>query len=191
MHKSYPAGFARDENWHIEISLRNIKQLFNSMDPSPFLERDLDQDAEEFLVGWALEHVRNRPLQLTLHLQEWPQELNSQQQVREAVRNYFAYRKRQSDMNLRELLRQGRVSLLVGLSFLTICLLLSDYLSTHAQGTFAGIVQESLSIGGWVAMWRPLQTYLYDWWPIRHRSRTYEWMSRMNVVLEHVKTSTT
>jgi hypothetical protein len=37
----------------IELKLSGLNQLFNSMDPSPFHERDLDHDAEEFIVSWA------------------------------------------------------------------------------------------------------------------------------------------
>ncbi|MDQ3258423.1 MAG: hypothetical protein M3R15_31815 [Acidobacteriota bacterium] len=36
----------------IEIYVDRIEQLFNSMDPSPFHEKDLDRDAEEFIVSW-------------------------------------------------------------------------------------------------------------------------------------------
>src|SRR5258707_10948990 len=39
----------------IEIYLENLEQFFNSMDPSPFHEKDLDDDAEEFIVSWAEE----------------------------------------------------------------------------------------------------------------------------------------
>ena len=35
----------------IQLRLRELAQLFNSMDPSPFLDRDLDADAEEFIVS--------------------------------------------------------------------------------------------------------------------------------------------
>jgi len=28
-------------------------------------------------------------------------------------------------------------------------------------------VRESLLVGGAVAPWRPLEIFLYDWWPIR------------------------
>ena len=35
----------------IEISLSRLSQLFNSFDPSPFHERDLDPDAKEYTVG--------------------------------------------------------------------------------------------------------------------------------------------
>jgi len=39
----------------ISLKLRDLNQLFNSMDPSPFIEKDLDDDAEEFIVSWAQE----------------------------------------------------------------------------------------------------------------------------------------
>jgi hypothetical protein len=39
----------------IEVHVRELNQLFNSMDPSPFLDKDLDVDAAEFITGWARE----------------------------------------------------------------------------------------------------------------------------------------
>ena len=33
----------------IELHLRELGQLFNSMDPTPFHHKDLDPDAEEFI----------------------------------------------------------------------------------------------------------------------------------------------
>ena len=35
----------------IEVKVQTVHQLFNSMDPSPFHERDLDHNAEHFIVG--------------------------------------------------------------------------------------------------------------------------------------------
>ena len=56
-------GTAAAERGHahtIKLKLRDMSQLFNSMDPSPFIEKDLDDDAEEFIVSWA----RNSPLRI-------------------------------------------------------------------------------------------------------------------------------
>jgi hypothetical protein len=39
----------------IEVSLRDLEQFFNTIDPSPFHEKDLDHDLEEFIVSWATE----------------------------------------------------------------------------------------------------------------------------------------
>ena len=35
----------------IEVAARDLIQLFNSLDPSPFPERDLDDEAEAFIVS--------------------------------------------------------------------------------------------------------------------------------------------
>ena len=75
----------------IEVKLTELNQLFNSMDPSPFHEKDLDDDAEEFIVSWAREHALDTPLTLRIHLEEWPVE-NPSRLVREGVHHYFAYR---------------------------------------------------------------------------------------------------
>jgi hypothetical protein len=30
-------------------------------------------------------------------------------------------------------------------------------------------------------MWRPMQIYLYDWWPVRRRGKLYRKLARMHV----------
>jgi len=78
----------------IELRLNHVGQLFNTMDPSPFLhERDLDHDAEEFIVSWARElRIQGRPelrLRVVLHQAEDPAVTEL---VRQSLRHYFAYR---------------------------------------------------------------------------------------------------
>jgi hypothetical protein len=38
-----------------------------------------------------------------------------------------------------------------------------------------------MTIIGWVALWRPLEIFLYDWWPLRATQRLYERLSEMSV----------
>ena len=54
----------------VEIKLRDLNQLFNTMDPSPFLEKDLDDDAEEFIVNWVREFPLQDPVVLTVHVSQ-------------------------------------------------------------------------------------------------------------------------
>jgi len=175
------AGRAHREVHHIEISLNSIQQLFNSMDPAPFHERDLDQDAEEFLVGWAQEHPIEAPLKLILHLKEWPEGTPPPAWVEGAIHHYFADRARLNDQEFSRLMKVGRMSLLIGTLFLTACLVLAQVAAPLMSGLLQHVVREGLLILGWVAMWRPLQIYLYDWWPVRRRGRVLRKMSRMPV----------
>ena len=166
----------------IEINLRDVRQLFNTMDPSPFRDKDLARDAEEFIVSWANEFPANEPLMLVLHLHEEPASGENQQQMAElGVRNYFAYLARLNKAEFRQLMKKGWQSLLIGLLFLTVCLTLSGQMSGWQPDRLWSLLRESLVIGGWVAMWRPLEIYLYDWWPLRQRGRVYEKLSRMPV----------
>lgn len=52
----------------IEVRVENISQLFDTLDPFPFPERDLDSDAEEYIVGWARELPQDQPIKLIVHV---------------------------------------------------------------------------------------------------------------------------
>lgn len=170
----------RGEPRYISLKLRDINQLFNSMDPSPFIEKDLDDDAEEFIVSWAKEFPPEAPICLRVYLERWPAE-DPKQLITTAVHNHFSHRASITELEFRSLMKQGRTSLLIGLLFLSVCLLLSEALSGHEVHTWAAVARESLTIAGWVAMWRPMEIYLYDWWPLRQRGRIYEKLGNMAV----------
>jgi hypothetical protein len=151
------------------------------MDPSPFHERDLDHDAEEFIVSWAQEFPLRDPISLLVHVNHPSAHHEPQQLVETAVHNYFAYRVKLKRFELNHLLKQGRTSLIIGLAFLSACLLASELLLHQTAGTLSIVFRESLTIAGWVAMWRPMQIFLYEWWPVRRMGRLFARMSRMRV----------
>lgn len=182
MPEGAPPAAGSEPRGHLRLSLRDSRQLFNSLDPSPFYEKDLDDDAEHFLVSWARELHPHAELRLTLYLKERPSEPEPERWLVQAIHHHFAERVQLTRAELRGLLRQGRLSLLIGVAFLAACLTLAQYLG-GAAGVSAPLLREGLTIAGWVAMWRPLQIYLYDWWPLWQRGRLYARMSRMPVEL--------
>jgi hypothetical protein len=165
----------------IEVWLAKVQQLFNSFDPSPFLEKDLDRDAEEYIVGTADELPPQRPLRLVIHLPADQRPAVAEFDLEKAIRNYFAYRLEETRRNMRSHFREGRAALTIGVVFLVVCMTIRQLAFVVPGGTAARIVQEGLLILGWVAMWRPLQVMLYDWWPIRHRARLYARLAAMPV----------
>lgn len=149
------------------------------MDPSPFHEKDLDRNADEFIVSWAQEFPLREPVSLIVHMNRPPE--NARELVETAVHHYFAYRAKLNRFEFRHLLKQGRTSLIIGLAFLGACLLTREFFLRQPQNQLSIFLRESLLIAGWVAMWRPMQIFLYDWWPLRRMGRLYEKMSRMRV----------
>ena len=54
----------------------------------------------------------------------------------------------------------------VGLTALVVFLTLADLTRSLPTGHLQEVLHEGLVITGWVAMWRPLEALLYDWWPL-------------------------
>lgn len=173
----------------VEVYLRQLDQLFNTMDPAPFHEKELNRDAEEYILSSAEEFPKDAPLALVVHLDQ-PAALPDEGRVlQSAVQAHFARRSQASRRRLRQLLRQGRTSLAIGLLCLAASLITGETIaSLMDHGSLATVLRESLLIGGWVAMWRPLETFLYDWWPILGERRVYDRLSEMAVCIVHAGT---
>jgi hypothetical protein len=170
----------------IEVRVSELRQLFNAIDPSPFGDRDLDPNAAEFIVRWARETRRDQPLALLVHLDRPEGAADERTPLEKAVRAFFANRALSSRGRLRELLGRGRISLVIGLAFLATSTLLASLVGRWLDGSsLAGIAREGFSIGGWVAMWRPLEVFLYDWWPIHAEARLFDRLATMPVAIQY------
>lgn len=91
---------------------------------------------------------------------------------------------RVASRELRDLLRRGWISF-IGIAFLGTLLALSEAVGRNfTPGPLASIVSESLVIGGWVALWRPLEIFLYDWWPVVGQRRTYALLQAAALLVE-------
>lgn len=166
---------SRDE-WKdsIEIRVDDIAQLFDTLDPYPFPERDLNRDAEEFILGWARELASHRPLTIAVHHPDTQQQRIAFDELRLAMAKYFAARSQSVQRDLNELFRVGRYSLAVGIATLMGCLLLWRLTAQLINNSpLDRLIQESFLILGWVANWRPLEIFLYDWWPIIRKRDLY------------------
>src|SRR5688500_4490243 len=175
-------GRARPNDAPIEVHVSDLKELFNSLDPTPFLKRYLDPSAEEFIASWARDLPSDRPLGLLVHADRAAASPNASEIVHQAVRDHFGRKAHDTRQKLRLLFRNGRVSLLIGLAVVAASVIIGDIVENLMAGNrFGTIIRESLLIGGWVAMWRPLEIFLYEWWPIRAEARLFDRLSKMKV----------
>ena len=81
---------------------------------------------------------------------------------------------------------------MIGLAALAaaIAIALGDFLAALMKGSRIGeIARESLTIGGWVSMWRPLEVFLYDWLPIRNEARLSDRLAAMPVRIRYMNSA--
>ncbi len=168
----------------LELHVAELRQLFNAMDPAPFRERDIDPNARDYIVDWARETRTGQPLGLLVRLGRETATPENANLLNEAVHVYFERRAAATRRQLRQLFRVGRISLVIGLVFLAGVIALGDALSLLLdKQSYGWLVKESLIIGGWVALWRPLEIFLYDWWPIRAEALLLDRLAEMDVRL--------
>jgi hypothetical protein len=172
----------------IEIRIESIAQLFHSLDPSPFHEKDLDKDAEEFIVSWARELPSDIPLKIVVHLPGKQLALPEAKNIGPAITRFFSYRAQMIGLELKELFRIGRRSLAIGAAVLVISIFASQSVAANLQPRPLGkVIEESLLIFAWVANWRPIEIFLYEWWPIARRRGLYRRLAAAKVELRPYK----
>jgi len=158
----------------VAVRARTVASLFNSFDPSPFRERDIDAAVEEFVVGWVRELPSGDAFTIVVNLPADEAARPEALRIGDAFQHYFGYRAQMAERDMRELFRIGRRSLAIGVVVLFACLVASQlFAAIIPEPVAARVVEESLIIVGWVANWRPIEIYLYDWLPIRRRIRLY------------------
>ena len=65
--------------------------------------------------------------------------------------------------------------------FLALVIVVGEYIASQLKERYASLIEDSLVIGSWVALWRPLEIFLYDWWPIRAEAKLFDRLSQMDV----------
>ncbi len=163
----------------IELRLHSLAQLFNTLDPSPFRERDLDAEVVTFILDSAREQPADAPIKLRVHLPE------DAPGLADTVRQFFAARAQAESRALREHFLFGRRALLIGLPVMATCL----FLAVQADALFGDLpavrlMAESLGIFGWVAIWRPAEIFLYDWIPLARRRTLFRRLAVAEVTLQ-------
>ena len=144
----------------IELRVETIAQLFHTLDPFPFRERDLDREAEEYIVSWARELAVDQPINILVHIPDSEAQTKPAARAWRSFHQIFRLPRRSSPARPQRAfsrwpLARGR-----------------RYYSAHMPrfGAYGKRLSGSVSLPapggrililGSVANWRPLEIFLY------------------------------
>lgn len=169
----------------IEIDLLSIMQIFNTLDPSPFFEKQLDTDAENYIVDTVNEFPKNTPFIIVIHLPKEQADCEEARAIPAAIKNHFEYRALATDRRFRQRARYGRINLVLSLIFLAISHTLSNIIDMNfGNQMLFSYIAEALDIAGWVAMWAPVTLLLYELYPIIQTKNVFERISTMEIEIQ-------
>lgn len=171
----------------IELRVEHIGALFDAFDPFPVPSRDLSSAVDDFVFGWARDLPADAALRIVVHAPAAEASGEAAKHAPAAFSRHFLARAQRMSGDIDELMRIGRISLAIGVAVLSACVLLVRVLSEAFTGDVSRFAQESLLILGWVANWRPIEIFLYDWWPLAQRRRLYRRLAAAPVMVEAAK----
>ena len=164
----------------IEIKLTTVIQLFNSFDPAPFYEKEIDTEAEHYIVDTVRDFPAKTKFKIHIYLPP-PSFL-----VKRPKRLFLPSITISSTRCWLPTVSSGRDSGLAGSrsrsgsrSWHRPCL--PAVVATMANHFLAELLSDSLLIIGWAAMWEPITVLLYELWPILRTKKIYEKISTMEI----------
>lgn len=156
----------------ITLVARSTGELFETDSPLPPEYLPLDASVLDFLTDTVRRNAKTcerfelivvAPLDAFGDVKPFVDE----KRLTEALRNYFLSRSDRIARQLSEYFQDARSMLIYGLIFMLACTLLRTALEPTEIHPFMSSVREGLLVIGWVALWKPIEELLFNWWPLR------------------------
>lgn len=164
----------------IEVEVESLRQIFDERDPAPFRQKDLDDDLAEYILLSSQEIGIDRVGKIIIFHSENSGSDLPEADAKFALQRFFAYESEQSRKRIKSILKMGFKALVIGTGFLIVAILAAMSLQNE-QGFMASFFKEGMLLLGWVSMWKPVNTFLYDWWPERDLMKVYEKLSQLEI----------
>jgi hypothetical protein len=171
----------------VSVHVRELAQLFNSLDPAPFWDRDLDRAAAEFIEDEFRDKQSAEIWHVHVHVHEGD---TSSTDLQRAIESYYGRMANSARLALREHLRLGQLALVGGLTIFLLSMGARGILG-RVLGHLPVLLDEGLIILAWLALWRPAEALIYGWIPFYRNRRLFERLAGIKVFVRHRSSSGT
>jgi C4-dicarboxylate transporter len=171
------------ETQNINIKISKLDQLINVDSDSIYPGTGVDSDAAEYLHNEADLIRLNHDVQLEINIPKiTKEEINI---VENVLHKFFDYKAEIAKKELSKNFAQGITALIFSVILFFSCAII--YLLFQALGASDAVMTlltSILVIACWVAVWTPVEIFLFNWWPIRHEVRVFRKLSSMEIIFK-------
>ena len=168
-----------NESNKLTLNLQNANEILRSPE-APYRKRAINRDVEDFIVEEAENLSRKNAINIVVYLLSSETEKNDYIEI--ALHRHFCYRKEQSQKKFKRVLQYGWRTLVIALGLLVVLFSLTQIaIRLWPENRIVMFIRESFIILGWVALWRPMELLLYDWYPIKRNIDLFRRLEQSNV----------
>lgn len=171
----------KDGYYHIQLKLKTINQLFDERDPAPFRDKDLDDDAVNYISTSLQELPKTSKSKLLIFIPKVEYGSFNEENIKQAIHDFFVYEEELNRRIIRKTFEIGIKSLLIGLCFLSSAVIASHMIKIPNTTMMEHFIKEGLTLLGWVSMWKPVNIFLYEWWPLKEVKSINQKISKIKV----------
>lgn len=176
---------ATEQYRDIAVHLNNIHDLFVVATEDPFVEKINFVPGIE-IIKTQLRSRRSRlRTRTTIFLPRQSMEPDLAEKTRMAVQRFCRFKLQENKNIMRILRNQASRALIAGILFLTMGLLLANFLTsiTFIPTLIITLLSDGFDIAFWVILWRPVDFFLFDLPGYKDEEQIYIQLMGMEIVI--------
>lgn len=164
----------------IQLKANSLDQILETDTPL-FTGAGITSEAGDYLYTEADVVQLNVPLALDISVPKKDMQEGLTARLEEILRNYCSYQAILGERELKLTFKRGRRNLLVAILFIAACFLIAYLLGQRASDDVKLLINGVFAIASWVALWTPIETFLFDWWPIARQAKMYRRLAKASI----------
>jgi len=170
----------------LEVGVSRLQDMFEPFDRAPLERRHLSSHLTQYLSERfdAMPPDSRLGLRISLPAEAMAHEAA----IREAFRHHFERTAAEAKVELRRHFAKGFRMLLVALACAIGLVVLMRLIADVADSRVISKIVSILSIVVWVLVWRPIETLLHDWRPIRSKRLFNQRLASIEVACSSTRT---
>lgn len=172
-----------DGVWELPLVLETVAQASETTIPLPLPYRKLNAEVLEYLEDVAQQVPKGEEARIVVYLPMEEIQPGFEQKLNKVLDIYGDARLEKLKREEKRALGASLSALAWGFAFMLVCQIIGVLADFPEHPTLTNTISEGFLVLGWVALWKPFETLLFDWRPSVERTKLHERLAAMPVVL--------
>lgn len=172
-----------DGVWELPLVLETVAEAGETTIPLPLPYRKLNAEVLEYLEDVAQQMPKGEEARIVVYLPIEEIQQGLEQKLNKVLDIYGDARLEKLKREEKRALGASLSALAWGFAFMLVCQIIGVLADFPKHPTLTNTISEGFLVLGWVALWKPFETLLFDWRPSMERRKLHERLATMPVVL--------
>ena len=178
----YTPKTGADGVWELPLVLETVSEASETTIPLPLPYRKLNAEVLEYLEDVAQQMPKGEKARIVVYLPMEEIQPGLEQRVNKVLDIYQDARLAKLKREEKRALGASLSALAWGFAFMLVCQIIGILGNFPEHPTLTNTISEGFLVLGWVALWKPFETLLFEWRPSVERRKLHERLADMPIM---------